>query len=447
MKILKLLPIIITSIMTAVQPAVISAKASDNFQIGGDGVEIIYNSEKDGGDYGWIAYDKYNTFISQQISYINQVKKYVVIGFDAPQMSEIERMGFYVTYKEPNFFDEIGNWWESIWNNPPKHGTTKTDSVLVKASTKYTFEHRRNGMESVFDFTPGHDALDYEFSAIGKVSDLIETEQRFKSDFNNSPNTSNIKTFNVTGGFFWNFNHNDSLNDSTKSFTSRKYYAIIPFDWTEEIQPESIKAYDIFGQLMDDGLDENGNPYLEHPTLPGQQPSYYIDLIVSKDVGISVNGINAKVTKIQVTGYTPENGTAVLIENADFDYNTQQTTNIRNKQLILEDGVIPLNWEITNNNRYLFVKYMAENIEDAQQIKIRIFYTNENQKASWIIRIKGDLGFLPPPYVTEPTMRPINDWDKLVRIVMFGLIGILAFAVIYMVFGFIGKVRQAVRWN
>lgn len=440
--------IVLASLLTATIAAItqepIKAKANDPYNLIGTGVSVIYNSDKDGGDYAWIAYDKLNTYFSSQMSYINQVKKYVIIGFDAPQIAEIERMGFYVTYKEPNFIHRIGNWVGSIFGNPPTFGTTKTDSVLVKASTKYTFYHRRNGMESVLDFIPGKDASDYEFTAIGKVSDLIETEQRFKTDFNNSPNTNDtrIKEFNVTGGFYWNFNHNDSLNDSTKSFTNRKYYAIIPFDWTEEIQPESIKAYDIFGELIDDGLDEDGNAHVDPIT-----EDYYIDLTVGRDVGVAINGTNARVTRIEISGYDDVNDTGVLIQNSNFDYATQSTTNVVQQKLFVGNATYNANWTITNENRYIFIKFDGE-LNEANKIKVRVFYRNDNAKQSWIIRVTdADGNFLPPPYETVPTMRPQNGddrWERILTLLGVGILGLVALYGISKLFEILANVKRAV---
>ena len=438
------LAFLLTSILGAafnVNP--IGAEANDNFQIGGNGSKIIYDGSKNSGDYAWISVDK-GIRISTN-SYQDYFAQYVVLGFDAPEIQDIVRMGFYVEYKKPNFFENIGNNLLEIFGNPPQLGTLTRESVLVKSDVNYSFFGERNYIS-----IQGGTKADYSFPAIGRVETLLATEQKFKTDFANKGTTypgtvySNRYRdyFSATGGYFYNFDYRNSLNDESKSFTNRQFYAIVPYKWTDEIQPESIQATDIYSNVINDGLDANGNPYKD--PISGD---FYIDLTVSKDVGIAVNGINAKVTRIAVSGYTQSNDTAVLIENADFDYSTQKTINTKNQSLFVTNKTVTLNWNITNDNRYVFIKFMADSTEEAELIKVRVYYHNDNQKPAWIIRIKDDHGFLPPPYETAPIMN--NDPTPgmlILRLVIAIIIGIILGVIAYYVVKFIKAFKDLVTW-
>lgn len=437
------LAFLLTSILGAafnVNP--IKAHASDGFEIGGNGAKIIYDGSKNSGDYAWISVDK-GIRISTN-SYQDYFTQYVVLGFDAPEIQDIVRMGFYVEYRKPNFFENIGNTFLEIFGNPPQLGTLTRESVLVKSDVNYSFfgEHDYISIQ-------GGTKADYSFPAIGRVETLLATEQKFKNDFATKgttyPGTLYVNRyrdyFSTTGGFFYNFDYRNSLNDSSKSFTSRMFYAIVPYKWTDEIQPESIQATDIYSNVINDGLDANGNPYKD--PISGD---FYIDLTVSKDVGIAVNGINAKVTRVAVSGYTQSNDTAVLVENADFDYSTQKTTNTKNQSLFVSNKTETLNWAITNDNRYIFIKYMADTQEEAELIKVRVYYRNDNQKPAWIIRIKDDHGFLPPPYETAPIMNEATPGMLILRLIIAIAIGILLILAIYFFAKFFKAFKDLVTW-
>lgn len=439
------LAFLLTSILGAafnVNP--IKANASDSFEIGGNGTKIVYDSAMDSGDYAWIAYSKLQT-CNLLGNCDSIVPKYVVVGFDSPDVQDITRMGFNVQYRKASD-GNILNGWENTWNligngllelfgQAPQFGKTYVDSVVVKSDITYSFLDNRNVGK-----IPNVTQDDYSFNAIGRVETLLAMESKFRFDFE-TKSLEKHPTLNITGGYFYNFNHTNTLNEPSKSFTSRMFYAVIPFDWTEEIQPESLQATDIYGNVINDGLDANGNPYKD--PISGD---FYIDLTVSKDVGIAVNGINAKVTRIAVSGYDETNDTAVLVENADFDYATQKTTNTKNQSLFVFNKTDTLNWNITNDNRYVFIKYMADSIEEAELIKVRVYYRNDNQKPAWIIRIKDDHGFLPPPYETAPIMNTATKEEIILRVVIAIAIGILLLFGIYYFAKFIKAFKDLVTW-
>lgn len=428
-KLLNLSFLFVSILGAAVGVNPIKAKAEDNFQIGGTGAKIVYNSAIDSGDYAWVAYSKLQT-CNLLGNCDSIVPKYIVVGFDSPEVQDITRMGFNVKYRQANDGNFL-NGWENTWNLigngflelfgvAPQFGKTYIDAVVVKSDTTYSFLDNRNVGK-----IPNVTSADYSFTAIGRVETLLAMEEKFRTDFD-TKSLEKHPTLNITGGYFFNFNHTNTLNDPSKSFTSRTFYAVIPFDWTEKIQPESLQATDIYGNVINDGLDANGNPYKD--PISGD---FYIDLTVSKDVGIAVNGINAKVTRIAVTGYDASNETAVLVENADFDYATQKTTNSKGQSLFVFNKTETVDWAITNNNRYVFIKYMADSLEDAQLIKVRVYYTNDNDKPAWIIRIKDDHGFLPPPYETAPIMNVPTQEEKILRIVIAIVFGVLIILAIY----------------
>jgi len=439
MKKIKLLALLFTSLMAVVPPTTaISASAEENFSLGQNGIELSYNAEADGGDFGWVAVEKRFHPTSGGIPTYH--KKYVIMGFDTePKLETITRMGFYVTYKRPNFFEEIGNWWEVFWGNVPKYGTSTTDTVSVKANDTYTFLDSNN-----LGRIPSDKHSKYDFTAIGKINDLFEAEAQFRQDFDNykpqNTHKYNYTALNLTGGYWWNYDSTDKLENYQKSFASREWYAVIPFDWTEEIQPESIRAKDIYGTNYDDGLDEDGEPFVDEDT--GEK---YIDIIVGKNAGVSINGTNAVVKKIEVRGYNDNNQTAIMIDNGDFSYEKQDIVNSANKRLFVSNETYNANWAVGNDNRYILIKYQSDNLEEAQNITIRIFYTNSNDKPAWLINVKGELGFLPPPMQTPTFNKTGNDFNKLLQLVLFAVIGILILSLLYFVLNFLLKIRDLFR--
>ena len=444
MKKIKLLALLFTSLMAVVpSTTAISASAEQDFSLGQGGADIIYNSEPTGGDYAWVKVAK-DYSLTTNGTYRKVDTSYVIIGFDAPEIESIVRMGFYVNYRDPNFIQDIGNWWEILWGNQPKYGEIKTDTSLVQASTVYSFMDKQN----IYGVTDSLSSR-YSFKAIGRVEELLLAETNYRTEIV-KPNTmsgpnkvdySILPGYGITGGYFYNYNYTDKLNDSSKSFTNRTYYAVVPYRWTEEIQPESIKAFSFDGELIDDGLDDSGKAYIDPVT-----GYYYIDVKVSKNAGVSVNGTNAVVRKIEVTGYTTGNDTAIMLDNGDFDYQTQTVVPSVNRRLVIGNETFNPNWGISNDNRYIFVKYAAEDMDLAKQITVRIYYTNSNEKSAWLINVKGELGFLPPPYITPPVVRPVeNDLAKLIQIVLFAFIGILIFGLLFFIINFISKIRDIIR--
>ncbi len=433
-KLQTLLLILATMVAVAPSSTVTMASANDDdFSLGQGGTQIDYNPEPTGGDYAWVRVEKdYRLTVNGTIYKADT--SYVIIGFDAPEIETITRMGFYVTYRDPNFIHQIGNWWEVLWGNQPKYGDIKTDTSLVQASTVYSFMDKNN----LYD-VEDPDSTRYEFNAIGRVENLLVAEANYRNDITGSNNM--WPGYAITGGYVFNYNASHSLNDTSKSFTSREFYAIVPYAWTEEVQPEAIKAFSFDGTMIDDGLDENGNPFIDTQT-----GLYYIDVVVGKNAGIAVNGLNAVVKTIKVSGYANGNDTAVMIDNGDFDYATQSVVNSANKRLFLTNEEFTANWSITNNNRYIMIKYMSDSVETAQEITVRIYYTNSNEKAAWLVNIKGELGFLPPPYETPPVVdTSANGLSRILQLFLFAVIGIGAIFVIVFLLDFAFKIRNWIR--
>lgn len=438
MKKITLFTSLATATIAAISQQPIMAKANDSYNLIGTGVSVIYNSKKDGGDYAWLTTYKSYGVIPGQVQQTERVEvNYVVIGFDAPEVESISRMGFEVTYKEPNWWDNFRNRVLISLGQEPKHGTQKIDSVLVKADTTYTFIDEKN----LYQLS---DASKYNYPAIGRVADLLQTESTYKNDVNASAIELGVTYLGYakTGGYYFNFNHQDTLNSAKKSFTNREYYAVIPYYWTDEIQPESIKCYLMDGTLVDDGLDDDGNAYIDPITN-----DYYIDLTVGRDVGVAINGTNARVTRIEVSGYDSANDTGILIQNSNFDYATQSTTNVVQQKLFVGNTTYNANWTITNENRYIFIKFDGE-LNDANKLKVRVFYKNDNAKQSWIIRVTdADGNFLPPPYETVPTVRQPdgdNRWQTILMYVGIGILGLVALYGIGKLFEILANVKRAV---
>lgn len=438
MKKIILLASLITATIAAITQEPIKAKANDPYNLIGTGVSVIYNSDKDGGDYAWLSTYKRIGVIPGQVQQVDRVEiNYVVVGFDAPNVESIVRMGFEVTYKEPNWWDNLRNRWLIMLGKEPKHGTPKSDTVLVKADTTYTFIDEKN-LYQLADITK------YNYPAIGRVADLLQIESTYKNDVNASAAALGVSYLGdaKTGGYYFNFNYKDSLNNNAKSFTKREFYAVIPYYWTDEIQPESIKCYLLDGTLVDDGLDEDGNAYVDPIT-----EDYYIDLTVGRDVGVAINGTNARVTRIEISGYDNLNDTGILIQNSNFDYATQSTTNVVQQKLFVGNTTYNANWTITNENRYIFIKFDGE-LDDASKLKVRVFYRNDNAKQSWIIRVTdADGNFLPPPYETVPTMRqPDGDdrWERILTLLGVGILGLVALYGISKLFEILANVKRAV---
>lgn len=446
MKKIILLASLLTATIAAITQEPIKAKANDPYNLIGTGVSVIYNSDKDGGDYGWITTRKKMRMHPSSSSMppgLIDGDNYVILGFDAPEVKEITRMGFEVTYKKPNFWQSIGNSFLEAFGGVPKYGELKSDSVLVKSDVTYTFVDETN----VYNFNNPNDDK-FKFNAIGRVSDLLETEESYWNEVN-SIDTSvypyNLYPkgfFGLSGGYYYRYNYKDRLNDSSKSLANREYYAIVPYRWTEKIQPESIKCYLMDGTLIDDGLDEDGNAYVDPIT-----EDYYIDLTVGRDVGVAINGTNARVTRIEISGYDNLNDTGILIQNSNFDYATQSTTNVVQQKLFVGNTTYNANWTITNENRYIFIKFDGE-LDDASKLKVRVFYRNDNAKQSWIIRVTdADGNFLPPPYETVPTVRPKDTddrWKNIVTLIGVGILGLVALYGISKLFEILANVKRAV---
>lgn len=432
MKKIILLASLLTATIAAITQEPITAKANDPYNLIGTGVSVIYNSDKDGGDYAWVSAHKYY-FKPQAKDEAN----YVAVAFDAPEVDSIVRMGFEITYRKESGFDELRNMIRTTFGKEPKHGTITKDSVLVKASTEYSFLDKYNVTELEIN---DENSSKYNYPAIGKVADLFKAEEMYWEDLLNK--TNGDAYWGKSGGYYYNFNQKDRLNNNQKSFAHREFYAVIPYTWTEKVQPESIKCYLMDGTLIDDGLDEDGNAYVDPIT-----EDYYIDLTVGRDVGVAINGTNARVTRIEISGYDNLNDTGILIQNSNFDYATQSTTNVVHQKLFVGNTTYNAHWTITNENRYIFIKFDGE-LVDANKLKVRVFYKNDNAKQSWIIRVTdADGKFLPPPYETVPTMRPKDTddrWGRMLALLGVGILGLVALYGIGKLIGIIADIKRAV---
>lgn len=351
--------------------------------------------------------------------------QFMLFGFDSADKNNpietINRMGFRISYRIPdNFFHKVGNWWNSLWDNPPKYGSIHTEAIMVKANQELTFAFPT--------FSNGHplgDGLekyykrpdDLHFPAIGKMSDLFKAEEAatlYTDELKNAkqpPSTANVywvdtyKNYGLgtTGGYKYEMIPTGKLNDSSKSFAKREFYAAIYFPFLEEIGPETIDCYMFDGTHVSDGLNEDGEAYIEDDPVSPNNGEKYIDVVVSKDRGIAINGTNAKLKSIKVEGYSSINKTLVFLENGGgYDNENSKTTNIKHKFLLSDNGTKDLNWTITNQNRYIIVDW-DKSSTNASEIKIRFYYETDNDNVAWKLNLTDkDGNFLPEPIKPDP---------------------------------------------
>lgn len=356
---------------------------------------IDYDHSANTSDVGMIAMpDKHGSLgVGYEI-------KYIVVAFDSADkenpIETINRMGFRIRYtKATNFFHSIGNWFEQkIFNNPPKYGEIVTVAETVNASKMYSLKWKHIAstnfpINAIYGFA---EPEKLDIPAIGRMSQLLAAEKAAK-EMLVSPGgevSEWIKNNLVISGYNYK-GDNAGFNVPGKTLPNREFYAIIPFNWAEDVGPESIDCVLFDGTHISDGLNEDGKPFVN------EHNEKYIEAVATKDFGLAINGNNAVLKRIEVRGYDLSNDTIIKLNNANYDYETHLPINTKNTTLITYNQTTILNWEITNNNRYIFIS-SESSAEEASKIKIRFIYENSSDAAAWLLNVTdGDGNFLPGP--------------------------------------------------
>lgn len=315
-------------------------------------------------------------------------------------IESINRLSFRIKYrKQTNFFHGVGNWWENLFGNPPKYGDLVTVEETVKASLDYSWEIKKGTQSQAgIPTLPApvyNDPEKLTFPAIGKMADLFEAEEAARDLVGDSAfNSAWLKSI-VTGGPYYMPTPKQRLNDSSFAYAYREWYAIIPISWTEEVGPESIDCYLFDGTHISDGLDENGDPFIDPET-----GSKYIDATTAKDFGVAINGQQAKVTKVEITGFAPGTDNFVVLNNANWNLAAKEPGTTLHSAQFGTNKTENLNWAISNNNRYIFITWSGD-ATTAKNIKIRIFYEGTS---AWLINVTDkDGNFLPDPVTVQRT--------------------------------------------
>lgn len=396
-------------------------------------VGIIYEAGKDSGDLGYVYTPViYNGTVS--------FKRNVLIGFDSKEdVDQIYRMHFRLTYRVESFWDKLRNDWLISNGQPPKHGRLEETTEMVSYDTSYSYK------VSYTPFGPNgeiprkgtyENEAKLSFDAIGLISDLLEAE-RIATSTSGHSTSSDFNKFFPTGGHNFksktNF-HTERINDPKYSLSLRKYYAVIPMNWVEEIAPESISVLLADGTLISDGLDEDGNPFKD-------EYGTFIEAKVSKDFGVAINGADAKLTRIRVTNFPTSSNAVVLLQNAGYDKEKHEIINIKNTLLVNENINKIYNWEINELNPYVFIKFDNASDLDLSSISIKFYYTNSDNKVAFLINVTDQDGnFLPPPLIpTRPEETPAITWKELFVAFGFLVAAAIALVIIYDIF------RQVIR--
>lgn len=367
-------------------------------------------------DYGPADFAYIYTFGTKGDLAYGQVN--ILFAFDDAEqdIDIINRLGFRVTYRKPStVLHDIGNWWQNIWGNPPKHGDLITETFIIKASTAYTFEIKQTSTSYAILPAPQYkDISKLGFSAIGKMAELKQAESSARDLVDGVEMTDWYLKNTLTGGPAYKPTAKDRINNDKFSYSSRKWYAIIPVSWSDEnLSLESIDCMLFDGTHIRDGLNEDGEAETE---IDGPYiNSRYIDVYASKDFAVAINGTNAKLKAINVDGYTAGNDTLVKIENSGWDYVNNKQTAIQKSYLIERNLTKTLDWTITDSNRYIFIKWGGMRA-DAEKIKIRLYYENTNQEVAWIINVADKNGnmFPDPIQPDRPQELPELQFDDLI---------------------------------
>ncbi|MFA5575616.1 MAG: hypothetical protein WC994_11300 [Brumimicrobium sp.] len=397
--------------------APVNTSAEEMFQLAtktAKGAQLVYNGEKASTDFAYLSVSK-----DSQSDSNFKATTYVVVAFDTIGIESITGIGFRIRYLKTNGWDNFLNFWQ----DHPTHGTLINDDVWVSSSRILNPGYYEGSNQKI---DPAHD-----LPAIGKVSDLLQKEAAYWD--------SGIDRWHGEfGRFKWKPDGLGRFSNSTKNFKNREYYAVIPYKLTSEINPETIDYYNLEGEFISSGTD-NGKPFKD--TDSG---FYYIDTVLTEDFGVAINGKNAILKKIEVSNFPSSSLLKVLVENASFDYERQMTTQPYNRSQFIGNTTLETDWLITNQNRYVFLKFAGE-VEEAKQVKIRFYYTNDNEKASWIFRVKGQNGFLPPGWDTNPLIKP-TIWEQIQKFVSIAFVVVIFYFVIkllILLFNLIGSGRKA----
>lgn len=353
-------------------------------------VGIIYEDGKESTDSGYVI----NQYISNTGIVSN--KRSILFGFDTKEeVSSILRMHFRVTYREETFWDKVRNDYLERNGEPRKHGKVTETTETITSDLEYSFKTEK------YQLVTGsylNRPAEYEkplklvYPSIGLVSQLLEAETEARKLLPSTLSNDYVKLI-KTGGYNLQVAPNHRINDSSKSLASRKYYAVIPMSYSEDIAPESIACYDVYGNLIGDGLDENGDPYSD-------EYGTFVEAKVSKDFGVAINGKDAKLTRIRVTNFPTSSNAVVLLQNAGYDKEKHEIINIKNTLLVNENINKVFNWEINELNRYIFIKFDNAGDLDLSTISIKFYYTNSDNKVAFLINVTDQHGnFLPPPLI------------------------------------------------
>lgn len=337
-----------------------------------------------------------------------------LLGFDEASglVEEITGIGFRVVLRETNVAQDIGNTIRNWFGFGNKHGELKEVELWVSSETTGYF----------------HNGEEFTFPYIGLMEDLKTIEEAYYASYP------------IAGSPIRNEKKQDfKLSTSNRSIAKRKFYVIIPFNDLVEGQYETFDYYKIDGTFISSGTD-NGKPF---KTEDGEM---YIDIQGGTDFAVAINGINAKLKRIEVLEY-PSDPLKLLIENGSWNYASQKVEFIKNRVQLINDSTKELNWNIGNDNRYIFVKYSGS-LEALQEAKIRVFYDNDNDSASWIVRaLDRDGKLLPPGINVEPPGRQELDLFGQLRMVISVIFAILVvylfIKLLVLFFQLIGSGRKA----
>lgn len=415
-----LLTMTLLSSFSNINKNITKTKAEDNLTR----VMIDYDAGKDSTDSAYVMNQINNTITGQ-----SKNVRSVLFGFDTKEeISSIVRMHFRITYRQETFFDALRNKYLESQGKPKEHGTVTEITKVIKNDLDYSFKTDK------YQLATGswlNRSGQYEnesklvYPAIGLVSRLLEAEEYARRISGGSLTNDYIKMI-LTGGYKFKVTPKDRLNDSSKTFATRKYYAVIPLDFVEDLAPESIAAYDVYGNYISDGLDENGDPMQD-------ADGRYIEATVTKDFGVAINGQSAKLNKISVSGIPANSNAIIMLQNAGYDKEKSEIINITNTLLLNENTSKNLNWSISENNRYVFIKWENPGDIDLSEIKIKFYYSNTSNEVAFLINVTGkDDNFLPPPIITpRPDAIPGITLNDLILIVL--IVGGLLLALIFII--------------
>ncbi len=395
-------------------------KGADEFKNApGVGDLLDYDHKHGSEDFAFASVNK--EIFANETLYDN----FYIVSFDAPQILSFEGIGFYITYRQESSWDWFRNGFLEIFNVERKHGATLTEEFWVDVEDVYSFGHIENNTISRF-----------EFPAIGKIDDLKAIQNDFNAFYSNAVNP--FKKGNKTLTLDYQAKNELNLATTNRMFAKREFYAVVPYKWTEEIKPETMDYYDVKGDFISSGTNR-GKPFKDELT-----GDYYLDLELGRDFAFAINGKDAKLKSFEITNFPTGSNLKVLIENGTWDYEKQNVSFVVNRSQFIKNETRVVNWSVGNDNRYMFIKYSGD-VEDLTEVKIRVYYTNANNKAAWIIRVKGDKGWLPPGIDTTAVSQEslIDKVMKWITIVFAIIVAYLIIKGLILMFKLIGSAKYA----